>query len=125
MASNRVFGCAIPAYSRWFAAKGGDNLKNLTRRPPTRLLRAPDNSSYAIPMKCLIIGAVLLGMNGCADIQTIGFVPWSRAAAKFQEAYNACHEDKPCREKAWANYHAELAAISSKDEITARASAQD
>ena len=125
MALNRVFGCAIPVCSRWFTVKGGDNLKNLTRRPQTRLLRAPDNSSYAVPMKCLIIGAVLLGMNGCADIQTIGFVPWSRAAAKFKEAYNACHEDKPCREKAWANYHAELAAISSKNEITARASAQD
>jgi hypothetical protein len=60
-------------------------------------------------------GAVLLGMNGCADIQKIGFVPWSQAAARFQQAYNACHEDKPCREKAWADYHAELAAISSED----------
>ena len=61
------------------------------------------------------IGAVLLGMNGCADIQKIGFVPWSHAAARFQQAYNACHEDKPCREKAWADNHAELAAISSED----------
>jgi hypothetical protein len=61
------------------------------------------------------IGAVLLGMNGCADIQKIGFVPWSQAAARFQLAYNACHEDKACREKAWADYHAELAALSSED----------
>jgi len=36
-------------------------------------------------------------------------------AARFQQAYNACHEDKPCREKAWADYHAELAALSSED----------
>ena len=63
------------------------------------------------------IGAVLLGMNGCADIQKIGFVPWSQAAARFQQAYNACHEDKPCREKAWADYHAELVAISSEDDL--------
>ena len=62
-------------------------------------------------------GAVLLGMNGCADIQKIGFVPWSQAAARFQQAYNACHEDKPCREKAWADYHAELVAISSEDDL--------
>jgi hypothetical protein len=66
-------------------------------------------------MKHLIMGAVLLGINGCADIQRIGFVPWSQAAARFQQAYNACHDDKPCREKAWANYHAQLAAISSAD----------
>ena len=66
-------------------------------------------------MKPLIIGAVLVGLNGCADIQKIGFVPWSQAAAKFQQAYNACNGDKPCREKAWAGYHAELAAISSED----------
>jgi len=66
-------------------------------------------------MKRLIIGAVLLGMNGCGDIQKIGFVPWSQAAARFQQAYNACREDKPCREKAWADYHAELAALSSED----------
>ena len=38
-------------------------------------------------MKRLIIGAVLLGMNGCTDIQKIGFVPWSQAAARFQRAY--------------------------------------
>jgi hypothetical protein len=56
-------------------------------------------------------------MNGCADIQKIGFVPWSQAAARFQQAYNACHEDKPCREKAWADYHAELVAISSEDDL--------
>jgi hypothetical protein len=66
-------------------------------------------------MKRLIIGVVLLGMNGCADIQKIGFVPWSQAATRFQQAYNACHEAKPCSERAWANYHAELAAISSKE----------
>ena len=69
-------------------------------------------------MKRLIIGAVLLGMNGCGDIQKIGFVPWSQAAARFQQAYNACREDKPCREKAWADYHAELAALSSPDKGT-------
>lgn len=66
-------------------------------------------------MKRLIIGAVLLGMNGCADIQKIGFVPWSQAAAKFQRAYNACYGDKPCRDKAWEDYHNELAAISSEN----------
>jgi hypothetical protein len=66
-------------------------------------------------MRRLIIGAVLFAMNSCADIQEIGFVPWRQAAARFQQAYNACHEDKPCSEKAWADYHAELAAISSKD----------
>ena len=71
----------------------------------------PGRSSFAP----VIIGAVLLGMNGCADIQKIGFVPWSQAAARFQQAYNACHEDKACREKAWADYHAELAALSSED----------
>ena len=65
-------------------------------------------------MKRLIIGAMLLGMNGCANFQEIGFVPWSQAAARFQQTYNACHEDKPCREKAWADYHAELAASSSR-----------
>ena len=125
MASNRVFGCTIPVYSRGLLQKGGDNFKNFRSQTSDRPATCPDNSSYAVPMKCLIIGAVLLGMNGCADIRTIGFVPWSRAAARFQQAYNACHEDKPCCEKAWANYHAELAAISSKDEITARASPQD
>jgi hypothetical protein len=66
-------------------------------------------------MKRLIIGAVLLGMNGCTDIQKIGFVPWSQAAARFQRAYNACHDDKPCRDRAWENYDRELAAISSED----------
>jgi hypothetical protein len=66
-------------------------------------------------MRRLIIGAVLFAMNSCADIQEIGFVPWRQAAARFQQAYNACHEDKLCSEKAWADYHAELAAISSKD----------
>ena len=66
-------------------------------------------------MKRLIIGAVLLGMNGCTDIQKIGFVPWSQAAARFQRAYNACHEYKPCRDRAWENYHRELAAISSEE----------
>ena len=45
--------------------------------------------------------------------------------AQFQEVYDACDEDKPCREKASANYHLELAAISSKNEITALASAPD
>ena len=64
--------------------------------------------------RLIIIGAILLGMNGCADIQKIGFVPWSQAAARFQRAYNACHEDKLCREKAWAGYHAELVALSSE-----------
>ena len=68
-------------------------------------------------MKRLIIGAVLLGMNGCTDIQKIGFVPWSRAATTFQQAYNACYEDKLCREKAWETYYAELAAISSEDDL--------
>jgi hypothetical protein len=68
-------------------------------------------------MKRLVIFAVILVMNGCAGIQEIGFVPWSRAAARFQQAYNACHEDKLCSEKAWANYRAELAAISSKDDL--------
>jgi hypothetical protein len=124
MASNRVFGCAIPVYSRGLRQRVVTTSRTLGHKPQAGLLRAPD-LSYAVAMKCLIIGAVLLGMNGCADIQTIGFVPWSRAAARFQQAYNACHEDKPCCEKAWANYHAELAAISSKYEITARASAQD
>jgi hypothetical protein len=66
-------------------------------------------------MKRLITGVVLLGMNGCADLQRTGFVPWSQAAARFQLAYNACHDDKACRENAWENYYAELAAISSKD----------
>jgi hypothetical protein len=66
-------------------------------------------------MKRLLIFAVLLGTSGCADIQAIGFVPWRQAAARFQQAYNACHEDKSCSDKAWANYRAELAAISSKN----------
>ena len=65
-------------------------------------------------MKRVIIGTVLLAMSGCADFQAMGFVPWSQAAARFQQAYNACHEDKPCHDRAWANYHAELTAISSK-----------
>ena len=68
-------------------------------------------------MRRLIIGAALLGMNGCADIQKIGFVPWSQAAARFQQAYNACREDKPCRDKAWADYRAELSAISPEDNL--------
>jgi len=79
------------------------------------MLRAIGKSFPAIRMKRLIIGAVLVGLNSCADIQRIGFVPWRQAAARFQQAYTACHEDKSCREKAWANYHAELAAISSED----------
>jgi hypothetical protein len=66
-------------------------------------------------MKRLLVFALLLGTNGCADIQTKGFVPWRQAAARFQQAYNACHEDKRCSDAAWANYRAELAAISSKD----------
>jgi hypothetical protein len=74
--------------------------------------------------RLIIIGAILLGMNGCADIQKIGFVPWSQAAASFQRAYNACHEDKPCRNKAWANYHAELSAISSEDDLNRHSSDQ-
>jgi hypothetical protein len=65
--------------------------------------------------RLIIIGAILLGISGCADIQKIGFVPWSQAAARFQQAYNACHEDKFCRDKAWANYYAELSAISSEE----------
>jgi hypothetical protein len=68
-------------------------------------------------MKRLLIFAVLLGTSGCADIQAEGFVPWRQAAARFQQAYNACHEDKSCSDKAWANYRAELAAISSKDNV--------
>jgi hypothetical protein len=79
------------------------------------VLRKTDNSSERFPMKRLIIGAVLLGMNSCTDIQKIGFVPWSQAAARFQRAYNACHEYKPCRDRAWENYHQELAAISSEE----------
>jgi hypothetical protein len=66
-------------------------------------------------MRRLLIFAVLLGMSACADIQAKGFVPWKQAATRFQQAYNACHEDKSCSDKAWANYRAELAAISSKD----------
>jgi hypothetical protein len=73
-------------------------------------------------MKRFIIGAILLGANGCADIQKIGFVPWSQAAARFQQAYNACHEAKPCRDKAWADYHAELTAISSEDGLNPHSS---
>ena len=73
-------------------------------------------------MKRLSIGAVLLGMNGCTDIQKIGFVPWSRAATTFQQAYNACYEDKLCREKAWETYYAELAAISSEDSLNLHSS---
>ena len=65
-------------------------------------------------MKHLLIFAALLGMNGCADIQAKGFVPWRQAAARFQQTYNACHEDKSCTENAWANYRAELAAISAQ-----------
>ena len=68
-------------------------------------------------MKHLIIGVVLLGTSGCADIQAKGFVPWRQAAARFQQAYNACHEDKSCSDKAWANYRAELATIPSKDNL--------
>ena len=68
-------------------------------------------------MRHLLIFAVLLGTSGCADIQAKGFVPWRQAAARFQQAYNACHEDKSCSDKAWANYRAELAAISSKDNV--------
>ena len=74
--------------------------------------------------RLIIIGVILLGMNGCADIQKIGFVPWSQAAARFQQAYNACHEDKPCRDKAWANYHAELSAISPEDDLNPHSSDQ-
>jgi hypothetical protein len=74
--------------------------------------------------RLIIIGVILLGMNGCADIQKIGFVPWSQAAARFQQAYNACHEDKSCRDKAWANYHAELSAISSEDNLNPHSSDQ-
>ena len=66
-------------------------------------------------MKRLIIVAVFLGTSGCADIQAIGFVPWRQAAARFQQDYNACHEDKICTDKAWASYRAELAAISVKN----------
>ena len=68
-------------------------------------------------MKRLLIFAVLLGTSGCVDIQAKGFVPWRQAAARFQQAYNACHEDKSCSDKAWANYRAEVAAISSKDNL--------
>ena len=74
--------------------------------------------------RLIIIGAILLGMNGCAEIQKIGFVPWSQAAARFQLAYNACHEDKPCRDKAWANYHAELSAIAPEDDLNPHSSVQ-
>jgi hypothetical protein len=66
-------------------------------------------------MNRLIVFALLLGASGCADIQAQGFVPWRQAAARFQQAYNACHEDKSCSDKAWANYRAELAAISAQD----------
>ena len=66
-------------------------------------------------MNRLIAFALLLGTIGCADIQAKGFVPWRQAAARFQQAYNACHEDKSCSDKAWANYRAELAAISAQD----------
>jgi hypothetical protein len=66
-------------------------------------------------MNRLIVFALLLGTSGCADIQAQGFVPWRQAAARFQQAYNACHEDKSCSDKAWANYRAELAAISAQD----------
>jgi hypothetical protein len=65
-------------------------------------------------MRHLLIFAVLLETSGCVDIQAKGFVPWRQAAARFQQAYNACHEDKSCSDNAWANYRAELAAISSK-----------
>ena len=68
-------------------------------------------------MKRLLMFAVLVATRGCADIQAEGFVPWRQAAARFQQAYNACHEDKSCSDKAWANYRAELAAISSKDHL--------
>ena len=84
---------------------------------PVKSLRdiSRTSKSELFPMKRLLIFAVLLGTNGCADIQTKGFVPWRQAAAKFQQAYNACHEEKPCTDMAWANYRAELAAISSKN----------
>jgi hypothetical protein len=62
-------------------------------------------------MNHLIVFALLLGTSGCVDIQAQGFVPWRQAAARFQQAYNACHEDKSCSDKAWANYRAELAAF--------------
>jgi hypothetical protein len=68
-------------------------------------------------MNRLIVFALLLGTSGCAEIRAKGFVPWRQAAARFQEAYNACHEDKSCSDKAWENYRAELAAISSKDNL--------
>ena len=68
-------------------------------------------------MNRLIVFALLLGTGGCADIQAQGFVPWRQAAARFQQAYNACHEDKSCSDKAWANYRAELSAISSKYDL--------
>ena len=84
------------------------------------MLLRPTTPSERFPMKRLIIGAVLLGMNGCADIQKIGF--WSQAAARFQRAYNACHEYKPCRDRAWENYHRELAAISSDDGLNQHSS---
>jgi hypothetical protein len=68
-------------------------------------------------MKPLLIFAVLLGTSGCADIQAKGFVPWRQAAARFQQAYIACHEDKSCSDRVWANYRAEVAAIASKDNL--------
>jgi len=74
-----------------------------------------DIESEPLPMNRLIVFALLLGTSGCADIQAQGFVPWRQAAARFQQAYNACHEDKSCSDKAWANYRAELAAISAQD----------
>ena len=86
------------------------------------VLLRPTTLSERFPMKRLFIGAVLLGMNGCTDIQKIGFVPWSQAAARFQRAYNACHEYKPCRDTAWENYHRELAAISSEDGLNQHSS---
>ena len=69
-------------------------------------------------MKRLIFVTVFLVTSGCADIQARGFVPWRQAAARFQQAYNACHEDKTCADKAWASYRAELATISAKNYFT-------
>jgi hypothetical protein len=63
-------------------------------------------------MKRLLIFAAILGTTGHPSHRICSM---EAGSGPFQQAYNACHENKSCSDEAWANYRAELAAISSKN----------